>query len=280
MPEGDTIHRTAAALHRALAGHIVTAFETARAHLARMDDDEPIVGRRVEAVRAAGKHLLVEFSDDLVLRTHMRMSGRWHLYRHGERWRGPDAAVRVVIATAQFVAVAFDVVDAELVRATALARHRALARLGPDLLDPSFVEADAIANVRACGDRPIGEVLLDQRVMAGVGNVFKSEILFVVGIHPGAMASSLDEDAVVKLVRTARRLLQVNASNGPNAGSGPFAARRRTTGRLNPAERLWVYGRSRRPCFRCGSPIAAAKQGVAARTTYWCPRCQPGPRAR
>jgi endonuclease-8 len=279
VPEGDTIHRTAAVLHHALGDRVVTAFETVYPHLSRIDNDAPVVGRRVAAARAVGKHLLIEFSGGLVLRTHMRMSGRWHVYRRGERWRGPDAAVRIVIATADVVAVAFDVVDAEFVPAASLARHRALARLGPDLLDPSFAEGDAMARLRACGSRPIAEVLLDQRVMSGVGNVFKSEILFVCGVHPWTPTGALDDDAAVDLVRAARRLLQVNASDGPRAANGPFAGRRRTTGRLNPAERLWVYGRGGRPCFRCGSAIKSAKQGLAARTTYWCPGCQRGPGA-
>lgn len=279
MPEGDTIRRTADALACALTGGVVTAFETAYAHLARVDDDQPIAGRRVERVRAVGKHLLIEFSGGLVLRTHMRMSGRWHVYRHGERRRGPDAAVRIVIATPEYVAVAFDVVDAELVPSASLARVGPLAHLGPDLLDASFAEATAIANLRASGDRPIGEALLDQRVMAGVGNVFQSEILFVCGIHPWTVASALAEADAAKVVRTARRLLRLNAGVGANAPGGLLVGRR-TTGRLNPAERLWVYGRRGRPCFRCGSPIEAGKQGLAARTTFWCPRCQPGPAGR
>jgi len=279
MPEGDTIRRIADALGRALAGRVVTAFETAYAHLARVDDDQPVAGRRVERVRAVGKHLLIEFSGGLVLRTHMRMSGRWHLYRHGERWRGSNAAIRIVIATPEYVAVAFDVVDAELVPSASLARVGPLPHLGPDLLDAAFAEAQAIANLRACGDRPMGDVLLDQRVMAGVGNVFKSEILFVCGVHPWTTARALDEDAVVKVVRTARRLLRLNAGVGASATGGRLAGRR-TTGRLNPAEQLWVYGRRGRPCFRCGSTIESGKQGAAARTTYWCPVCQPGPAGR
>lgn len=279
MPEGDTIHRTADVLSRALAGRLVTAFETAYAHLARVNDDQRIVGRRVEAVRAAGKHLLIELGGGLVLRTHMRMSGRWHVYRRGEPWRGPDAAVRIVIGTEEFVAVAFDVIDAEFITPASLAGHRVLAQLGPDLLDPSFAEIEAIGNLRACGDRPVGEALLDQRVMAGVGNVFKSEILFVCGVHPWTATSALDDAALARVVRTGRRLLQVNAPDWSRAAIGPPTGRR-TTGRLNPAERLWVYGRRGRPCLRCGSPVAAAKQGTAARITFWCPHCQPGPAAR
>jgi len=271
MPEGDTIFRTAQALHRALAAGTVTRFETAYAHLARVDTDRPIVGRTIESVTAHGKHLLIRFSGDLVLRTHMRMSGRWHVYRPGERWRAPARAVRIVIGTAAAVAIALDVVDAGFIDGRRLARVAPLADLGPDLLAERFDEGDAAARLRACGAREIGEVLLDQRVLAGAGNVFKSEVLFVCGVHPRWHAGALTDDQARAIVRTARRLLRANVA-APPATAG---AMRRTTGRLNPAERLWVYGRRGRPCRRCGSPIASDKQGVAARSTFWCPRCQP-----
>lgn len=275
MPEGDTIHRTAAALQRALGGQLVTAFETTLAQLARADDDTPVAGRRVAAVRAVGKHVLVDFSGGLVLRTHMRMRGRWHLYRPGERWRAPAAAARIVVTTDAYVAVAFDVIDAELAKPAAPGRHPVLARLGPDLLGASFEETEAVARLRAAGDRPVGQALLDQRVMAGVGNVFKSEVLFVCGVHPATPAGALPEETAADVVRAARRLLSINVSGAAAQSGRPAAWQRRTTGRLNPAERLWVYGRRGRPCLRCGTPIEAAKQGPDARVTYWCPACQP-----
>ena len=177
MPEGDTIARAAAALHRALAGRVVTAFATGLAPLARVDDDTPIAGRTIEHCRSAGKHLLMAFSGGLLLRTHMRMSGSWHLYRPGERWQRPARAARIRIDTDAWVAVAFDVPVAEFVREADLHRHRPLAMLGPDLADPSFDRADALARITASGDRAIGEVLLDQRVVAGIGNVLRSETL-------------------------------------------------------------------------------------------------------
>ncbi len=188
MPEGDSIFRAARTLHRALAGRVVTRFETAYAHLSRVDADAPIAGRTLVRCESAGKHLLVIFSGDLVLRTHMRMNGSWHIYRHGERWwRGPQA-MRIRIDTAEWVAVAFDVPVAEFVTERQLERSGPVAALGPDLLagarsggsDPplQFDRQEAVRRLYACAAMPIEEALLNQRVVAGVGNVFKSEVLF------------------------------------------------------------------------------------------------------
>jgi endonuclease VIII len=268
MPEGDTLFRAAATLHRALAGRVVVRFETVLPKLARVDEDTPIAGRTVDAVTAAGKHLLVSFSGGLVLRTHLRMHGSWHLYRPGARWQRPRSAMRIAIETAEAVAVAFDVPVAEWLDARALARQRDLARLGPDLLAPDLDAAEACRRLRSRPDRAIGEALLDQAALAGAGNVFKSEILFVAGIHPDRPVGELRDEEVERVVAEARRLLLANV--GPAAPSG-----RRTTGRMNPGERLFVYGRGGEPCRRCGTELAFARQGVHARVTYFCPRCQP-----
>jgi endonuclease VIII len=150
MPEGDTIYRAARTLHRALAGQQVTRFETALAQLAQVDRDSPIVGRTIERVDAAGKHLLVTLSGELVLRSHMRMNGSWHIYRPGERWQRPARAMRIVIETSEWVAVAFDVYNAEFVPLSRLATHRAIATLGPDLL-AVFDEDEALARIRRQG---------------------------------------------------------------------------------------------------------------------------------
>ena len=274
MPEGDTIFRAAAALHRALAGHVVTGFDTALAPLARVHDDAPVTGRTVERCEAVGKHLLIWFSRDLVLRTHMRMSGSWHLYRPGERWQRPARAMRVRLDTDAWVAVAFDVPVAEFLRARDLPRSRALALLGPDLLSPAFDRAEGLRRLAAAGDRPVAEVLLDQRVVAGIGNIFKSEVLFLCGVHPDRPSSRLTEDERAAILDTAVRVMRANT--GPGAG-GPIvtcSGLRRTTGRASPEESLWVYGRTGRPCRSCGTPIESAKRGPDARATYWCPRCQ------
>jgi endonuclease-8 len=273
MPEGDTIARAGAALHRALAGAVVTAFDTGLAGLARVDDDTPITGRTIEACTAHGKHLLLRFSGGLTLRTHMRMHGSWHLYRPGERWQRPARAMRIRIDTAAWVAVAFDVPVAEFVRDADLVRHRPLATLGPDLADPAFDRDAAAARLVAAADRPIGEALLDQRVAAGIGNVLRSEVLFLCRLHPQRPVVSVGEAGLIAALDTAARLIQRNAM--PEAGPA-----RNTTGRAAPGEALWVYGRTGRPCRRCGTPIRSAVPGLDGRRVYWCDTCQPAPPGR
>ena len=269
MPEGDTIFRAARTLHRALAGKVVTRFDTAYAPLARVHDDTPITGRTIEAVEAHGKHLLMRFSGDLALRTHMRMHGSWHIYRPGERWQRPPREMRVLVETADFVAVGFNVPDAEFEATRDVGARDAIARLGPDLLAPDFDAAEAVRRLRARGDMTIAEALLDQRALAGIGNVFKSEVLFEGGVEPFAAVAMIAGERLSALVDIARRQLAANVG-GASRGHG-----RRTTGRMAPAEGLWVYGRGGRPCRRCGTPIWFTRQGPGARPTYWCPRCQP-----
>jgi endonuclease VIII len=274
MPEGDTIFRAARTLDRALAGRVVTSFETVLPALQRVHDDHPIVGRTVGSVRATGKHLLIDFSGDLVLRTHMRMSGSWHVYRPGERWRRGRSAMRIAIGTADYVAVAFGVPVAEFLSAPQLARHAALRALGPDLLGDRFDGAAALARLRAGADRSIADALLDQRVAAGVGNVFKSEVLFLCGIDPFTTVGVLSDSEAAAIFDKARELLKVNVGAGPRAGEGPGRGGRRTTRSMDPGAKLWVYGRAGRPCRRCGAPIACRPQGADARLTFWCPACQ------
>lgn len=273
MPEGDTIFRAARTLHRALGGKTVLRFESMFPALNRVQDDTPLTGRTVDEVRAQGKHVLMQFSGGLVLRTHMRMNGSWHIYRPGEAWQRPRRDMRIVIATADFEAVGFNIPVAEFVRERDLARNRELRRLGPDLLSEDFDEAAAVARIRAKDARDIGDVLLNQSVLAGIGNVYKSETLFACGVSPFAAAGALQEDAIVSLVRTARRFLQANVSTGL-AAMTTYSGFRKTTRRDDPAERLWVYGRAGRPCRRCGTAISVRAQGPDARLTYWCPACQ------
>jgi endonuclease VIII len=274
MPEGDTIFRSARTLHLALAGRPVTRFDTVLPALQRIHDDHPIVGRTVEAVRAVGKHLLMEFSGGLTLRTHMRMNGSWHVYRPGERWRRPRSAARIVLANAEYEAIAFDVPVAEFLSARALDHHRELAALGPDLLASTFDAVAAAARLRACPDAAIADALLDQRVAAGVGNVFKSEVLFLCGIDPFTSVAALDDDELRRVVTTSRALLQQNVGGATTAGASAWDGSRRTTRSMDPAARLWVYGRRGRPCRRCGTSIACRPQGAGARLTFWCPSCQ------
>ena len=285
MPEGDTIFRTAHTLNRALAGRIVTRFESVFPALTRVADDDPIVGRTIESVRSRGKHVLMTFGGGLTLRTHMRMNGSWHIYRPGERWQRPARDMRVLVGTTDFVAVGFNVPIAEFLSDRDLARHRQLRALGPDLLDSAFDADEARTRLRARGGEAIGDGLLNQRVVAGIGNVFKSEILFVAGIDPFRPVAAVSDEELSRTIDTARQLLHANVlgraqtttSRGP-ALSERYLFReskgRRTTRSLDPDEKLWVYARGGKPCRRCGTPIESRKTGVDARLTYWCPQCQ------
>jgi endonuclease VIII len=273
MPEGDTIFRAARTLHRALAGKFVTAFESVYPKLTRVHDDTPVTGRVVDSVTAAGKHVLMAFSGDLVLRTHMRMNGSWHIYRPGERWQRPRRDLRILIATADYVAVGFNITVAEWITRGALARHDELRRLGPDLLADDFDPSEAMTRLRARPDAEIADVLLNQRVMAGVGNVYKSEVLFACRVNPFITVRTLSDEQVACLVATARKFLQANVTEGL-AAMTTYTGFRRTTRRDNPGERLWVYGRAGEPCRRCAAPIKLAPQGRDVRLTYWCPSCQ------
>ena len=273
MPEGDTIHRAARTLDTALRGQRIERFESVLAQLNRVNADAPIAGRLVERVEARGKHLLMWLSAQrgasLVLRTHMRMHGSWHIYRPGERWQRPRREMRIVLATAPYVAVAFAVPVAEFVDAAALEREGPVAELGPDLLSDTFDAAEAVARLQARGDLEIADALLDQRALAGIGNVFKSEILFAARVSPFTRVQTLDAAVLARIVAIATRQMRANVDGAGAAGG------RTTTNRLDPAARLWVYSRRGLPCRRCGTPIQRATQGPDSRSTYWCERCQP-----
>jgi endonuclease-8 len=275
MPEGDTIFRTARTLQRVLAGQKVVAFASVYAPLASVNDNTPLAGRTIECVEARGKWLLVHFSEDLILLTHMLMNGSWHIYRRGERWQRPRSQMRIVITTDDFEAVAFEVPVAQFHTARSLERHTSLPKLGPDLLKPAFVEDEAIRRIRAHPEEEVANVLLNQQVMAGVGNVFKSEICFACGIHPFRRVATLSEKEVQCLVDTARRQLSANVLESSTDGPVTYAGGRRTRNTSDEGARLWVYNRQGRPCRRCGTTILMRKQGTGARSTYWCPECQP-----
>ncbi|HLQ62910.1 MAG TPA: DNA-formamidopyrimidine glycosylase family protein [Candidatus Acidoferrales bacterium] len=241
MPEGDTIWRTAAALRERLVGR--------RVESARPESLKHLEGRTVLAVEPAGKHLLMRFDSGLSLHTHLRMNGSWHLYRPGERWLKPERAARAVLETSEAVAVCFNAPTVELVRNPA----ERIGHLGPDILTESWSAPKAVRRARALGDLPLGELLLDQRVAAGIGNFFKCEALWEMSLDPWARASSLDEAGLAGLYETARDKLRQGLR------------RRRSAA---------VHGRGGRPCPRCGARIAVKAQGEHARLTYFCPRCQ------
>lgn len=248
-------------------------FESMLPALDRVHDDAPITGRTIDRVGASGKHLLMHFSGELVLRTHMRMSGSWHIYRPGERWQRPRGDMRVLIATTDVEAVGFNVPVAEFIQARNIARHSELRRLGPDVLSETFVAEEAVRRLRERADTPVADALLNQRVLAGLGNVYKSEVLFMCRVNPFTPVRGLDETALASIVQTARRLLRASVSERM-APMTTYTGLRRTTTRDDPKERLWVYGRARLPCRSCGTPIRVEKQGADARLTYWCPACQ------
>jgi len=274
MPEGDTIFRAARTLDRALAGRTVSRFESVFPALTRVHDDTPITGRTIEGVTAAGKHVLMRFSGDLVLRTHMRMNGSWHIYRPGERWHRSRRDMRIVIGTDAFEAVGFNVPVAEFLQGRAIQRQDDLRLMGPDLLGASFDEAEAIRRLRARADSAIADALLNQRVVAGIGNVYKSEVLFLCGVNPFTVVADVDDERLQCLLATARTHLHANVID-PTAAIVTYRGYRRTTRRADPAERLYVYGRAGQPCRKCGGRIEIRAQGRDARLTYWCPSCQP-----
>jgi endonuclease-8 len=274
MPEGDTIFRAARTLHRALAGKTVVRFQTVLTELERVDIDAPIAGRTIDRVESRGKHLLMHFSGDLTLRTHMRMNGSWHIYRPGERWQRPRSEMRIVIATDDFEAVAFRVPVAEFHTARTLRRDAEMASLGPDLLDPNADLDEAVTRLRARPQLTIADALLDQRAVAGIGNIYKCETLFVAGVSPFVSVATLSDDTLRDLLTTARQLLSANTRESVEPRFIQWGSSRRTARSERPDGQRWVYGRGGQPCRRCHTPIAVAKQGEDARLTYYCPSCQ------
>jgi endonuclease-8 len=279
MPEGDTIYRAARALQKAIGGKMVTAFETGLAKLARVDDDTPLAGRVVEKVESRGKWCLIYFSGDLILATHMLMNGSWHLYRTGERWQMPRARMRVVIRTAEWEAVGFNVPVAEFYTARSLARSSQVPKLGPDILSESFSVENGLARLAAYTrdnpDAEIAVVLLNQQVLAGLGNVYKSEVAFAAGVNPFRAMCTITPREMELMVDAAQRYMKANVVDGKGDGIVTYSGNRRTTRAMDREERLWVYRRQGQECRRCGAAVMMRKQGTQARSTYWCPDCQP-----
>ena len=388
MPEGDTIYRTARALQMALGGRVVTGFEAALAKLVSVDDEAPLVGRVVEKVEARGKWCLIYFSGDLILLSHMLMSGSWHIYRTGERWKMPRRAMRVVIrvggpgvpqglkplpfssaihgtaeavplrgggtedlhsrllrtgsedvplrggsasaesrgdpeplhpthamkphewgtqppglkphslideinGTAEavplqsevgFEAVLFNAQVAEFHTARSLERNTLVPKLGPDVLGDGFTQERGVAAMRERArthpEDEVGVVLLNQRVLAGLGNVYKSEVAFAAEVNPFRRMSTVTAREMERMVEIAERYMRANVkAGGPRGETGEgvvtYTGARRTTGAMQQSDRVWVYGRQGQECRRCGTAVMMRKQGTAARSTYWCPVCQP-----
>jgi endonuclease-8 len=269
VPEGDTIWRTAAGVRARVGGQVVSA--------AWPERFAPLVGRTLEAVDPLGKHLLMRFSGGLTLHSHMRMTGSWHLYRPGERWRAPRHRAKVVLTFAEWEAVCFSAPVVDLVREGRGRSHRVRApgdgaalrrwdlpepvrHLGPDILADDFPLDAVVARARSVGPVALGELLLDQRVCAGIGNVYKCEALWEERLDPWRSSAELIDAELASLYETARGHMRANVSR---------SATRRFDGRP-PA----VHGRGGLPCPRCGGRIATRAQGAEPRVTYWCPACQ------
>ena len=278
MPEGDTIYRSARAMQRAIGGKVVTGFETGLATLARVNDEKTIVGRTVEKVEARGKWLLVHFSGDLILVTHMLMSGSWHLYRTGEKWWIGRDRMRVALETEGWQAVGFNVPVAEFHTARSLERSSQVPKLGVDVLGEEFSVEVGVKALREYGaanpGAEIGVVLLNQRVMAGLGNVYKSEVPFAAGVNPFRQMRTITDREMEKMAEVSQKYMKANVVDGASDGIVTYSGNRRTTQAMNAGDRLWVYGRQGQECRRCGARVVMRKQGVGARSTYWCPDCQ------
>ncbi|MEU6672544.1 DNA-formamidopyrimidine glycosylase family protein [Streptomyces sp. NPDC046925] len=264
MPEGDTVYQAARRLHTALAGHTVTLSDLRVPKLATVD----LTGRTVLDVTPRGKHLLTRFEGGLTLHSHLRMDGSWRLYAPGERWNGgPGYQIRAILGTDERTAVGYRLPVLELLRTAD--EHKAVGHLGPDLLGPDWDPEQALRNLLADPERQLGEALLDQRNLAGIGNVFKCEICFLLGVTPWLPVGELPAETAARIPALSKKLLDANR-NRPA---------RITTGRDRPGHRLYVYGRAPRPCLRCGTPVRKGQQGDGSRDrpTYWCPTCQSGP---
>jgi endonuclease-8 len=265
VPEGDVVWRTADRLHRALAGRVLTHSDLRWPSIATVD----LTGRTVSEVRARGKHLLMRLDGDppLTLHSHLRMEGSWHVHRTGEPWGSARTAseVRAVLANAEWTAVGHLLGMLDLVPTAD--EHRLVGHLGPDVLGPGWDPDAVLATLAGQPDREIGDALLDQRVLAGVGTMFMAESLFVRGISPWTPVRDIADPRA--LLSTVHRLLDANRR-------GVWQA---TTGDTRPGRDKWVHGRSGRPCWRCGTTVRVAPIGRAPqdRTAFYCPHCQPGP---
>ncbi|MEU1473033.1 DNA-formamidopyrimidine glycosylase family protein [Streptomyces sp. NPDC005761] len=273
MPEGDTVLQTAKRLHSALAGQVLTRSDLRVPRFATAD----LTGRTVLDVSARGKHLLTRFEGGLTLHSHLRMDGAWRVYSPDERWRGgPSHQIRAILANTTNTAVGYRLPVLELLRTKD--EEKAVGHLGPDLLGPDWDADTALRNLLSDPARPLGEALLDQRNLAGIGNVYKCELCFLARATPWLPIGRLPEPTAALLVTTAKQLLEANRDRPvrtTTVGARPRGTTAPAPRARRPSENLWVYGRTRRPCLRCGTPIRTADQDT--RPTSWCPHCQSGP---
>ena len=260
MPEGDTIHRAANRIGRVLAGRVPDEIATPHPRFAMARWPERLSARRVEAVTAYGKHLFIHWEGELVLHSHLGMTGAWGVYGAGERWRRAPRRAWLVVRSQGHDVVEFDGPVLELVTESRARFDQRIASLGPDILGDGWSEAEERRFIRRLREddptRPFGDALIDQRIVAGVGNVWKCEGCFEAGLDPWRPTRKVTDEEALAVARATRPMMQRSAQEGH--GVRPNA----------------VYGRAGRPCPRCGAPILRRGQGDGNRPTYWCPRCQ------
>jgi endonuclease-8 len=259
MPEGDTVWLAANRMNTALAGATLTTGELRVPQLATVD----LAGATVTEVVPRGKHMLIRFADGRTLRTHFRMDGSWHIYRKGTPWKGgPAHSVRALLTTDDWDCVGYRLHDMRIVPTSAEAEL--VGHLGPDVLGPDWDLDEALRRLRAHPDEEIGVAILDQRNLAGIGNLYKVETLFMTRTHPWTRVADVPD--LPGLVTRARSLMQANRDHPEQS----------TTGSTRRGEDHWVFGRKGRPCRRCRTTILLGDQGpdTQERVTYWCPTCQ------
>ncbi|MEE4279243.1 MAG: DNA-formamidopyrimidine glycosylase family protein [Halieaceae bacterium] len=259
MPEGDTLHRVAFQITTQIVGKRIEAAR-ARAELRRAAE---LAGRCLQHAEARGKHLLLDFDNALSVHSHLGMTGSWHIYPRGERWRKPAQRAALALRFASHDLVCFSPKLIELDSTRRIRRNRFVEGLGPDLLAEDFDEEEALRRLRDHGRLPIGEALMAQQLVAGIGNVYKSEILFMNRLDPFAPVARFEDAVLLECLRSSRRFMRRNLEG----------LRRKFRG-STLGDRLWVYRRRGLPCLECATPIEMRRQGEAARSTYFCPRCQ------
>jgi endonuclease-8 len=258
VPEGDTVWLTAHNLDAAIGGSVLTGCDVRVPAFATVD----LTGEVVHDVQSRGKHLLHHIGD-LTLHTHLKMEGSWHLYRPGSPWRRPAHQARVILRTEDWVTVGFSLGVVEIVPTAE--QESVVGYLGPDLLGPGWSAPEAVGRLLAEPSTPAFVALIDQRNLAGLGNVYVNELLFLRGMLPTRPIGD-DPDTMTTVTR-ARKMIDSNKLRPEIV----------TTGDLRPGRQTWVYGRAGRPCRRCGTPIRRGRLGATAlveREIFWCPRCQ------
>jgi endonuclease-8 len=265
MPEGDSVFKYARSLRPVLVGKTIVRFE-----LRERGEVEFLAGRLVQSIDVLGKHMMIAIEPDWVLRVHLGMKGRWFVNGAHERRRPPPSETRVLIATSDHAVYCVRASTAELTRARDPKLRARLHALGPDVLAEDFDPAQAAARAREHADTPIAEVILDQRVAAGIGNVYRSELLFKTQVHPRKLVRELDDDTLVRIYALARELMRANLGPGPRTTAGTHQGARHAPN----VSHHYAYRRHGLPCHRCGTPIERELIGDLARSIYFCPRCQ------